>query len=458
VYVCPVNAVTNIAFQEARNVLTPMNTGGSKASEHHFYDAVVVGSGIGGLLAAAQLCKRGKKVAVLERLSFVGGRFTSIDFHGLEVTTGALHMIPHGSRGPFAHMMRSLDIPIHIHDSDVFASFYVDGRHYVCKRLRDVLSFFSLRERFDLLKIGMLMKHVKVLPGEVSFGEWLTRQTDSKKIHNLFEKWVNFGTGVTSDALSYNEARRIAKSIKQYGPPGVPDGGCKNVVDKLVEQIRRNGGKILPGVEATKIIVQDNILAGVEAEERGNSRFLTLETQMVVSDIGPKETISLLSDDACVKQELAAIERIKGVRGLKTHLLSDVSLIPHKGIMFCLDAARVAGIVQPTNAVPTLAPTGKHLLISYQMVKDPDVESELKIGLKDLAAILGPDFEQNCEVISVGTFYNGWPVNRAIQGQDYTSVSPLSGLFLVGDGCKAPGYIMIEGIAKRVEEALSIIS
>ena len=31
--------------------------------------------------------------------------------------------------------------------------------------------------------------------------------------------------------------------------------------------------------------------------------------------------------------------------------------------MYCLDTQRIAGMVQPTNSEPRLAPAGKHLLI-----------------------------------------------------------------------------------------------
>ena len=44
-------------------------------------------------------------VQVYERLSFAGGRFTQHDHDGYAVPTGAVHMVPHGMKGPFAKMM-----------------------------------------------------------------------------------------------------------------------------------------------------------------------------------------------------------------------------------------------------------------------------------------------------------------------------------------------------------------
>ena len=60
-------------------------------------DALVIGSGVGGLCVAARLVADGMKVRVIEKLPFVGGRFSSRNFKGFEVTTGAI-MVPFGDR------------------------------------------------------------------------------------------------------------------------------------------------------------------------------------------------------------------------------------------------------------------------------------------------------------------------------------------------------------------------
>jgi len=94
------------------------------------YDAIVIGAGLGGLLSAAQLLQRGKRVVVLERLPHCGGRFTAKTYQGVQISTGAVHMVPFGSSGVLAGMLRRLRIPHHFFDADVFASFYVHGKQY----------------------------------------------------------------------------------------------------------------------------------------------------------------------------------------------------------------------------------------------------------------------------------------------------------------------------------------
>lgn len=70
--------------------------------------AVVVGAGLGGLLAGAFLARNGHEIIVLEKSAMIGGRFTNLPYKGFQLSTGALHMIPHGEDGPLAHLLRIL--------------------------------------------------------------------------------------------------------------------------------------------------------------------------------------------------------------------------------------------------------------------------------------------------------------------------------------------------------------
>ena len=138
-------------------------------------------------------------------------------------------------------------------------------------------------------------------------------------------------------------------------------------------------------------------------------------------------------------------------------MLSDVSLIPHKGIMYCLDTQRIAGMVQPTNADPRLAPAGKHLLISHQVIQSAHIEEEKALALADLRMLLGDAFEQHCRVLTMSAYRGEWPVNRLVQGTDIEATSALRGLYQVGDAVKPAGYLMVEGVAQSVNQVLDLL-
>ena len=68
--------------------------------------ALVSGAGVGGLSSAAKMAQAGDfEGTVYERMSFAGGRFTQHDHDGYQIPTGAVHMIPHGKKGPFADLI-----------------------------------------------------------------------------------------------------------------------------------------------------------------------------------------------------------------------------------------------------------------------------------------------------------------------------------------------------------------
>ncbi len=143
--------------------------------------------------------------------------------------------------------------------------------------------------------------------------------------------------------------------------------------------------------------------------------------------------------------------------GLKIHILSDVSLIPHKGIMYCLDTKRIAGMVQPTNSDPRLAPAGKHLLISHQVIQSNNVEEERALALADLRMMFGETFDKHCRILTMGTYRGEWPVNRMAQGEDAHVETTTQGLYLVGDAVKPSGYLMVEGVAQSVNRFLDAL-
>jgi phytoene dehydrogenase-like protein len=68
------------------------------------YDAIVVGAGISGLLAALTLSKHGKRVLVLEKSRHVGGNCNSYTIDGFQVDTGP-HALTHLAVGPLKRLM-----------------------------------------------------------------------------------------------------------------------------------------------------------------------------------------------------------------------------------------------------------------------------------------------------------------------------------------------------------------
>ncbi|HUM81505.1 MAG TPA: FAD-dependent oxidoreductase, partial [Methanothrix sp.] len=85
-------------------------------------DAIVIGSGISGLLSALALSREGKRVAILEKESYIGGVCRSYDVNGYRVDTGP-HAITRLENGPLRQLMDKY--------FDVVPQFIPFGKYYV---------------------------------------------------------------------------------------------------------------------------------------------------------------------------------------------------------------------------------------------------------------------------------------------------------------------------------------
>lgn len=447
------------------------------------YDAIIIGAGLGGLLSAAQLLQRGKRVIVLERLAHCGGRFTAKTFQGVQVSTGAVHMIPFGSSGVLSQMLRRLRIPHRIFDADVFGSFHVHGRQYRSRGLLGVYKFLGPRQFFWFTRLGYLMflRRLPAAEQHLPFSVWLARHIDVKRNPELvafFERISRFALSLELAAVPTAEVVRTTKNMFLFGAPGIVEGGCGALTRELEQQVRERGADVRLRADVAQILCEGGHVTGVRVRDKESGEETCYFAPLLVSDIGPRATSALLenrqvkqadvlkkrkhaTDNADENQRgddeedrLSQQEELAEAVGLKVHFLSDISLIPHRGIMYCLDTRRIAGIVQPTNCDPRLAPPGKHLLISHQVMQGDNIEEEKALALTDLHQLFGETFEKHCRVLTMSAYRGEWPVNRIAQGADVATRTAVEGLYLVGDAVKPSGYLMVEGVAQSVNTLL----
>jgi phytoene dehydrogenase-like protein len=445
----------------------------------------VIGAGLGGLLSAAHLLQRGRHVVVLERLPHSGGRFTAKTFQGVQVSSGAVHMVPFGSSGVLARMLRSLRVPYHFFDADVFGSFHVNGKQYRSRGILGVFKFLGPRQFFWFTRIGYLM-FFRPLPHSeqnLPFDLWLERYIDIKRnrlLVTFFERIARFALSLELHQVSTAEVIHATKNMFRYGAPAIVQGGCGKLARTLEQHLLAHGGDVRLSCEVLAILHKDGHVTGVRTRDKITGEEVILNAPLVVSDIGPRATYALLHNrkvtqaevlkksggtqgvgSSGISQTLVGAESdaldIHEAVGLKVHILSDVSLIPHKGIMYCLDTQRIAGIVQPTNSDPSLAPAGKHLLITHQVIQSNNIEEERALALADLRMLFGEALDKHCRVLTMGTYRGEWPVNRIAQGEDMQAQTAVEGLYMVGDAVKPPGYLMVEGVAQSVNQFLDLL-
>ncbi len=402
--------------------------------------ATIIGAGLGGLLTGAQLAKAGCSVEIFERLPFIGGRFANLDYKGFKLSTGALHMIPHGPRGPLAQMLREVGAKVDIKASDPMAVIRTKaGQDIMFNDFRKVL---PMPERIKLAYLALISRMFK--PNDnISFGEWAVKYFDNDFLLKLADSFCGWALSLRAKDVPAREMLEIIDNLYRYGGPGIPVGGCGAVTGSLADVICSNGGKINRKTCVDKIIIEKDRAKGIIAGGK------IIESDIVISDIGHCET-SMMYD--CREEEyLEKIERIKASRGIKICLSSDEPLIGHSGVFLTPYTQRINGINEVTNIDPSLAPPGKHLIISHQALLSDDVKQEINLGLHDLEKLF-PD--KKYEVLMIQSYSNGWPVNRAASGSDIGNRTPVRNLYVVGDSAKGKGGIEVEGVALGVRNVM----
>ena len=426
--------------------------------EERTFDVIVIGAGLGGLLSAAQFLKRGRRVAVVERLSHPGGRFTAKTFQGAQVSTGAVHMLPFGTNGELAAMLRVLGIPHHIHDSQVFASFHVRGRQYVCRSVLQLAGVLGPRQFAEFLRLGyaMLLRAPTMTESNLTYRDWLDQRISratSPELYRYFERVCHFALSVDLDDVTYAEIVETTKNMFRYGAPGIVDGGCAALTGELERRVVESGGDLRLQQDVLAITSENGSVSGVRLRDKPSGRETVLRAPLVISNIGPRATEVLLSGAGAPSTQAAS----RTASGLKVHLLSEKSIIPHRGIMYCLDTDRICGVVQPSNSDRRLAPPGKHLLITHQLMRSNDVNAEREAARADLRQLFGEELGSTVSILTMSQYRGEWPVNRSVQGEDLTPQTKLAGLYLVGDAVKPSGYLMVEGVAQSVNALLDVL-
>ncbi|MDD5474508.1 MAG: NAD(P)/FAD-dependent oxidoreductase [Candidatus Methanoperedens sp.] len=402
--------------------------------------AVIIGAGLGGLLSGAKLSKAGYDIEIFERLPFIGGRFANLDYKGFKLSTGALHMIPHGSRGPLAQLLREVGAQVKIIDSNPMAVIRTANGGDI--------AFHDFRKQLPLtknVKLGtILLFSRKFKPkNNISFKDWILKYFDDEFLLKLADSFCGWALSLAAKDVPAREMLEIIDNMYKYKGSGVPVGGCGAVTETLADVISSNGGKIHTKSCVDKIILDKDRAKGVGVNGK------TIDSDIVISDIGHFDTSRMYE---CKNDEyLGKIKDAKPSKGIKICLSSDERLIGHSGVFFTPYAQRINGINEVTNADPNLAPPGKHLVMSHQAVVSDNLNDEIALGLLDLKRLF-PD--KKYEVLLVQSYSNGWPVNRVSSGADTGNKTPIRNLYVVGDGAKGKGGIEVEGVALGVRNVM----
>lgn len=285
------------------------------------YDAIIIGSGIGGLTVAAFLAEAGQRVLVLEKHYTAGGLTHTFRRRGFEWNTGLhyigrVHRRDEPLRQCFDHLSRGRlkweRLPETV-DRLVFPGFEFDiprGQAHYTDALLEIFpqervgidAYMALLGSFrDGIKRYAAMRVVpnpvaKLLEPLVARGfHWMASRTTAEVLGELTSnpklvavlagRYMNYGL---PPSLSSFAAHAGVESHYLEGA-NFPVGGSRAIAKEVCRTIEEAGGEIVVQAGVSQILVEGNRAVGVQLEDGR-----TLTADRVISGVGARATYNRL--------------------------------------------------------------------------------------------------------------------------------------------------------------------
>jgi phytoene dehydrogenase-like protein len=426
-------------------------------------DTIIIGSGIGGLSAGALLAVKGDhRVLILEKLPFTGGRCSSLVHNGYNMTTGAV-VIEAG--GALQQVFEEVGLSFNLRIPNPQLKYLIKGRQLEPPKknaFQYLLSEVSTNPG-EAEKVLKGFRETTELPApDLSVSAWLDKWTKDPGVRGIFRALCGGILSLSLEDAGAAELIRLirARSFRRFG---WPPGGNSQLAEALVGVIEQRDGRIVTNAKVTDILVQGGRVQGVEWLKDGKGE--KAACTYVISNVGIGNTVKLAGREWFTPEEISHIEQVKASYTLNIEIFSDRPLIDFPGILWLPMARRAVFAACPTLICPEWAPEGKHMTI---ILGPPSSSEEPVDGRKEFEPLLEdakeflPDFDEQTDEWITRSFRKDWPGFRARPGHGLGPITPVDGLFNVGDSVNPPAVYGVGGavesardVAKRIVSALS---
>ncbi len=414
------------------------------------YDVIVLGSGVGGCCAAALQAYQGKRVLLVEKRAYLGGRFSTVDRDGFQCATGGL-AVPTGQS--LEQVCETVGIPSGVKPSTKIATWldgkFYDHKHGVTRRI--IREVAESPEEADRVLAALNRAMAWETPGnDISFGAWLTQYTSNHRIHGMFQSTISSLLTVNSNELPAGEYFKVMK-VSAPLRFGFIEGGSIRLWERMADLVRQAGGDVLLGAAAKTVSVDNFRVSGVTLRYQQQTH--EVSAPVVISNLGPAVTLELIPEQYQELSYLEAMKRVTPTAIIWLHFASDELLLDYSAIgVGC--SRRVNMIDIPSLEAEGVAPPGKHLYTvgaaPLDALNPVDLDGEFAAVMDDLRDII-PEFDELCTVLTKTCYRGKWPGFRTVPGSRPSHRSPVENLYNVGDGVCPPGYEGSMGAARSAQ-------
>jgi phytoene desaturase len=425
------------------------------------YDIVIIGSGLGGLTAASLLSLKGFKTLVVESRSRIGGRFSTFEYEGFKLPTGAI-LIPDGW---VIKLLEEAGIRTDNLRPITRVYYRIDGERYEVPPeigVPKVLDIIDKLERKDAEKKKRPMKPVelsKIMRGYykkmrginqeeiITVRDWLLQYTENEKVHDAFDTLCTGLMMAHSWELPVSKFFLFQEMTKFYISP---DGNL-SIAEDLARVVEKTGA-VWTNSPARKIIIKEGKATSVIVEKAGKQ--IEIKCKMIISNTGVKSTVSLAGKENFNNEYLEKMRiKLRPSACLLVLVASDKPLCLegiHDGLEIIMGSRRIKTVIPISNICPELVPPGQHLIYtsakSESTLHPMDIKYEMQQVKSDIREFF-PDFEKHGRILKMRAcgIINEWPEGRTWLGYGMPLETPIPNLFNVGDSCIAPGLIGTPG-------------
>lgn len=419
------------------------------------YDVLIAGGGLGGLLSSALLSREGKRCYLVEKLPYFGGRFTTHNYKGFEIPTGAVHMIPHSRKGLLGKtLLNNLDLPIIIKDTENFTTWYWNNKDPISHN-----NFWGIfkalpewKQRYCIIRKLMLSRR-NPSDNIESFHKYLSKKTTDPQLFKFFNAITGFALSLNIEQITTTSMFQFLNRLFKSGKAGVPIGGCKQVVKSLTDYSTSRKAILKKNFQLIKLEEDKTTLKSAIIQNTRTNEEFEVKAHFFILNLGVPQVNKILESSNLDFR----LPETNIARGGGFAFRSDKTLLKKSTVAQFPDCKYVKGAVEPTLLSPELAPKNEHLLLTHQIFKSRNLKQNIKKGRDEIFELF-PTVREEDE-LCVHSFHRDWPVNHSAQGSDNSNFSSVfNNLYFVGDGFKGnSGWFMTEGVVYGVHQVIDRI-
>lgn len=399
------------------------------------YDVVVIGCGIGGLTCALLLAKKGMRVAVFEKGANPGGYCSSFSVNGYRFDACIDSIGGLRSDEPLWHILKNelgilekiglyelnptrrnifpdmtVDIPGDITQyKEILKSIFPAEKEGIDKFffLMEETYLSSIQAVYDNAASELLLNLINK-----SYYEVLASFIHDQKLQAALSSYCTF-LGLTSKEVSMIAASNILMHYVRGGTFRIR-GGIQELINILVNELGRYGGKVFLNEEITAILCENGKLLGVITKSGKE-----VNSKEIISDIDIKTALRLMKSCSLEKEKVNRVERLEVsgsfvvvYLGVKNNL-HKYNFAPSMGYFSSYDLDAMLNETQhlsfgfsvPSSLDASLAPIGHsaiviHCPFCYNNIKSTSKDTIGNNLIKELAKII-PDIMDYIEYQSI---------------------------------------------------------